>query len=276
MTTPPTSDAAPASPLGTAEPWDLVATAYETDVLPYFTLYARDALARAAVGPGARVADVAAGPGTVSLLAAAAGARVSAIDISPRMVEGLRARAAAAGAADAIDARVGDGEHLPFESAAYDAAFSMFGLMFFPDRVAGMRELRRVLRPGGRAIVSSWVPFEGPFGVLMKTATELVSGLSLGQGKPPLGDPEDFRREMTEAGFATVSIETVVHELESPSFDAFWDSMERSNAPLVLLRNRLAGRWTSLAPKIRERVRQTLGEGPLVIGRGAYFGVGVA
>jgi SAM-dependent methyltransferase len=219
---------------------------------------------------------VAAGPGTLSLLAAAAGARVSAIDISPRMVEGLGARAAAAGVGEAIDARVGDGEHLPFESGAYDAAFSMFGLMFFPDRVAGMRELRRVLRPGGRAVVSSWVPFEGPFGVLMKTASELIPGLPLGQGKPPLGDPEDFRREMTEAGFRAVSIETVVHELESPSFDAFWDSMERSNAPLVLLRHRLAGRWTSLAPKIRERVRQTLGDGPLVIGRGAYFGVGVA
>src|SRR4029077_9096481 len=108
--------------------------------------------------------DVAAGPGTLSLIAAAAGARVSAIDFSERMVDEFRTRAAAAGLAGALDIRVGDGQALPFESAAYDCACSIFGLMFFPDRHAGLREMRRVLRPGGRAIVSSWVPFDGPFG----------------------------------------------------------------------------------------------------------------
>src|SRR3954469_11684124 len=128
------------SVLGTAEPWELVAPAYDAELVPYFTLYARDALARIAPPRGARIADVAAGPGTLSLLAAAGGARVSAIDISPRMVEALRARAAAAGLAAAVDARVGDGQRLPFDSGAYDAAFSMFGLMFFRDRAAGLGE----------------------------------------------------------------------------------------------------------------------------------------
>src|SRR5258708_3280813 len=109
------------SVLGTAEPWELVASAYDAELVPYFTLYARDALARVQLPPGARVADVAAGPGTLSLLAAAAGAQVSAIDISARMVAALRARATAAGLAGAIDAQVGDGQRLPFDSAAYDA-----------------------------------------------------------------------------------------------------------------------------------------------------------
>jgi SAM-dependent methyltransferase len=253
-----------------------VASAYETDVLPYFTLYARDALARAAVGPGARVADVAAGPGTLSLLAAAAGARVSAIDISPRMVEGLGARAAAAGVGKAIVARVGDGEHLPFESGAYDAAFSMFGLMFFPDRIAGMRELARVLRPGRPALIASWVPFDGPFGALMEAAREQLPGLPLGSGgPPPLGTPDEIRREMSAAGFASISVENVVHELTASSFEAFWTVMVRSNAPLVLIRHKVGEeRWQSLGPKIHDRLHQMLGDGPLVIGRGAYFGVG--
>jgi SAM-dependent methyltransferase len=261
--------------LGTAEPWDLVAPAYDAELVPYFTLYSRDALARAELPPSARVADVACGPGTLSLLAAAAGARVSALDVSERMVQALRARAAAAGLTGAISVEVGDGQRLPFESRSYDAAFSMFGLMFFPDRVAGMRELERILRPGRRAIISSWVPFEGPFGALMSATQQVMPGLTFGDGPPPLSNPDAIRGEMTAAGFASVSVETIVHELTVPSFDAFWDSMERTNAPLVLLRHRLGPqRWGAMGPKIRDRVRQVLGEGAVVIGRSAFFGIG--
>jgi SAM-dependent methyltransferase len=265
----------PASPLATAEPWDLVADGYVAEALPYFLAYARDALARVPLASGAKIADVAAGPGTLSLLAAAAGAHVSAIDFSVEMVARLRARAAAEGLTDAIDVTVGDGQRLPFPSHTYDAAFSMFGLMFFPDRLAGLRELARVVRPGCLVLISSWVPFAGPFGILMEAARELLPGLPVGGGKPPLGTPEEIRAEMTAAGFASVSVETVVHELTAPSFDAFWTIMLRTNAPLVLLRHRLGvDRWSTVAPGIEERVRRSVGEGPLVIGRGAYFGVG--
>ena len=263
------------NPLATPEPWDLVAPDYAAEALPYFEVFSRAALRAAALPAGARVVDVAAGPGTLSLLAAAAGARVSAIDISERMLAALRDRAAAAGLAAALDVRQGDAQALPFESGAYDGAFSMFGLMFFPDRLAGLREMRRVLRPGGRAVVSSWVPFDGPFGELLKTAREFIPGLPLG-GKPALADPDEIRGELAAAGFGAVAVETVDHQLSVPSFDAFWDSMERTNAPLVLLKHRLGARWTELAPKIRARVRATLGEGPLVIGRGAYLGIATA
>ena len=267
----------PASPLATAEPWDLVADGYTAEALPHFEVYARAALAAAALPRGAHIVDVAAGPGTLGLLAAADGARVASIDFSEEMTARFRARAQAMGLADSCDIRVGDGQKLPFSSGAFDAAFSLFGLMFFPDRQAGFRELRRVLQPGAPAVVSSWIPFVGPFGALMQVVKELIPGLPLGGGKPPLSDPEDFRREMSEAGFPSVTVETVAHELTAPSFDAFWDSMERTNAPLVLVRHRVGAlRWAELAPRIRERVRAALGEGPLVIGRGAYLGIGRA
>jgi len=266
-----------ANPLATAEPWDLVADGYTAEALPHFEFFARAALAAAALPPGANVADVAAGPGTLSLLAAAAGARVSAIDFSEQMTARFHARAAAMGLAGACDIRTGDGQHLPYPDGAFDGAFSLFGLMFFPDRLAGFRELRRILRPGAPAVVSGWIPFAGPFGALMQVVKELIPGLPLGGGKPPLSDPDDFRREMTEAGFPSVTVETVAHDLTAPSFDAFWDSMERTNAPLVLIRHRAgAARWAELAPRIRERVRAALGDGPLVISRGAYLGIGRA
>jgi len=272
----PSSPSPAPSPLATAEPWDLVAAGYTAEALPYFTRYSRDALARVELPERPRIADVAAGPGTLSLLAAAAGARVSAIDFSERMVEVLRQRAAADELSGAIEVTVADGQRLPFPDQAYDAAFSMFGLMFFPDRIAGLRELARVLRPGRPALISSWVPFEGPFGALMEAAREQLPGLPAGGGgKPPMGDPADIRREMTEAGFTTVTVETVVHDLTAPSFEAFWTTMLRSNAPLVLIRHKVGEeRWQSLAPRIHDRLHQMVGDGPLVIGRGAYFGVG--
>ena len=264
------------SVLATAEPWDLVAVNYAADALPYFEGFSREALRLAALPPRARVVDVAAGPGTLSLLAAAAGATVSAIDLSEKMVGEFRARLAAAGISDAVEVRVGDGQQLPFETAAFDAAFSMFGLMFFPDRAAGLREMKRVLKPGGRAVISSWIPFDGPFGVLFQAASEIIPGLPSG-GDFALADEESIRRELTGAGLADVAVHRVAQELKAPSFDVFWNAMERTNAPLVLIKHRVgAERWQELGPKIRARVAATLGDGPLTLGRGAFVGIGVA
>ena len=270
-----TPSASSPSPLATAEPWNLVADAYTAESLPYFLAYSRDALVSVPLAPGARVADVACGPGTLSLLAAAAGAKVSAIDFSEPMVAKLRTRAEAAGLSGSVEVTVGDGQRLPFPTGAYDAAFSMFGLMFFPDRAAGLRELARVLRPGCPALVSSWVPFSGPFGEVMAAARELLPGLPLGGGSPPLGTPDEIRSEMTGAGFRDVTVETSVHELTAPDFDAFWALILRTNAPLVLLRHRIGpARWSEVAPVIEARVRKSVGAGPVVVGRGAYFGIG--
>jgi SAM-dependent methyltransferase len=264
------------SPLSTAEPWNLVAADYTAEALRHFEVLARAAIGLAALPPAPRVADVAAGPGTVSLQIAAAGGRVSAIDLSEAMLAELRRRAREADVEAAIDVHHGDAQKLPFESAAYDAAFSMFGLMFFPDRHAGLLEMRRVLKPGGRAVVSSWVPFDGPFGELLKSVTEFIPGIPLGQGKQVMSTADEIADEMKAAGFRDVRVEVVPHAIVAPSFDAFWDSMQRTNAPLVLLRHRLGARWDAAAPKIRERVRSTLGDGELTIGRGAFVGLGVA
>jgi ubiquinone/menaquinone biosynthesis C-methylase UbiE len=268
--------AGPPSPLATAEPWDLVAAAYAEDALPYFESFARDALRLAALPDDARIVDVAAGPGTLSLLAAAAGARVSAIDISPGMVDQFRARAATAGLGDAIDVRIGDGQALPFESGAYDGAFSMFGLMFFPDRAAGLREMRRVLSPGAPAVISSWVPFDGPFGAVFEAAAELLPDLPMSQGRFPLSSEDEVRDELTAAGLKNVRVQISSQQLNAASFDAFWQVMERTNAPLALIRRRLGDRWEKVAPKIRDRVHAAVGDGPLVIGRGAFLGIGEA
>ena len=80
------------APLATPLPWDLVSGGYESDIVPMFESYARDALRLSSVTASHAVLDVAAGPGTLALLAAPDVARVEAIDFSPRMVERLERR----------------------------------------------------------------------------------------------------------------------------------------------------------------------------------------
>jgi SAM-dependent methyltransferase len=261
------------SPLAQPEPWTLVADAYAAELEPQFALYARDALARAALPPGSRVVDVATGPGTLALLAAAAGHAVSAIDFSPAMIENFRARLAAPGA-PAIDVRVGDGQALPFADGAFDGAFSMFGLMFFPDRAAGFRELRRVLRPGGRAVIASWAPFVGPFSLVFESLRALLPDVPFAGGKPPLSTVEDVAEEMTAAGFTGVTVHTVAHTLRAPTLAEFWGSAQRTNVQLVLLRRRVGeARWGEVIGGIYDRLRAQLGEGEVAAVGTALLGV---
>ncbi|WP_438029245.1 class I SAM-dependent methyltransferase [Sorangium sp. So ce233] len=264
----------PPSPLATPIAWNMVAADYAVDIVPHFEKYAADALRLADVGPGARVLDVAAGPGTLSLLAARE-ARVTAVDFAPAMVERLRERAARAGLA--VDAQVGDGMALPFEDGSFDAAFSMFGLMFFPDRDRGFRELFRVLRPGGRAVVGSWAPMDRApiLAELFSAIRAELPGLPFGEGKAPLGDPGELRAEMEAAGFRDVSVREVEHPMEAPSTEELWARLRRGNAPLVLLRDKLgAARWDELGQAIFARLLARFGDGPQRLSMVANLGAG--
>jgi SAM-dependent methyltransferase len=220
--------------------------------------------------------DVATGPGTLALLAASAGATVNAIDISPKMVDNLHRRAAELGLVIA-DARIGDGQDLPYVDDTFDGAFSMAGLIFFPDRAAGFRELRRVLRKGRRAVVSSIASIEGPFAQALASLHALLPNLpAVAEGKAPLGDAGEFTREMSSAGFHDVEIHTVTHRVTTPSLAEFWQRTQRSAAPVALLRRDLGQRrWTEVADGVHSQLRETLGDGPVAEIYTLHLGVGV-
>jgi demethylmenaquinone methyltransferase/2-methoxy-6-polyprenyl-1,4-benzoquinol methylase len=119
----------------------------------------------ARVGPGGRALDVACGSGklTAELLRRAGGGFVVGLDFSPRMLE-----VAAARSPGPIYVR-GDGLRLPFAGSSFDAVTVAFGLRNFADPELGLREMARVLRPGGRALVLEFVkPRAGPVGGLYR------------------------------------------------------------------------------------------------------------
>jgi SAM-dependent methyltransferase len=266
------------SPLATPAPWNLLASAYEAETLPTFRSFAEEALRLAAPPVGARLADVACGPGTLALLAASAGFVVDAIDFSPQMIALLEQTARERGMSR-IHARVGDGQALPYPDGTHEGAFSLFGLMFFPDRARGFAELRRILRPGARAVISSWQPME------RSPAISALFG-ALQQALPPDGGPpsqppplvteEACREEMGQA-FDQVVVHPASTQVPFPSAAALWESMQRTAPPVVLARQRLGEEaWAPVANKVGSALARSLGSGPVVLDLHAWLTVGVA
>jgi ubiquinone/menaquinone biosynthesis C-methylase UbiE len=137
--------------------WNRAAASYEA----YWSEQLRPAqdllLALAALRPGERVLDVACGTGLVTFRAAdAVGAHgfVAASDISEDMVRALAEAAAARGVGG--DFRRMDAETLDHPDAAFDAVLCALGLMYVAEPANALREMRRVLRPGGRAAAVVW------------------------------------------------------------------------------------------------------------------------
>jgi ubiquinone/menaquinone biosynthesis C-methylase UbiE len=263
------------SPLTSPLPWNLVSDAYEREVRPMFEPFARAALELSAPPPRSRVVDVACGPGTLSVLAARAGHRVDALDFAPEMLAKLDARVRAE-KLDGITAHLGDGQSLPFEDASFAAGYSMFGLMFFPDRAKGFAELARVLVPGARAVVSSWTPLdEVP---ALKTTFETVMS-ALGQQRPQLpavlSNETDVHAEMS-ASFTDIAVHRVSSTHAEPSARAAWQSLERTLAPIVLMKkNTDPATWAKVDTEVTRALEALLGAGPVHFTMTALLGVGV-
>ena len=117
------------------------------------------------VRAGERVLDVAAGNGNATLAAARRFARVTSTDYVPQLLQKAAARATAEGLQ--IEFQVADAEALPFPDASFDVVLSTFGAMFTPEHARAARELKRVVRSGGRIGMANWTP-EGFIGQLFK------------------------------------------------------------------------------------------------------------
>jgi SAM-dependent methyltransferase len=253
----------------------LVAPGYTDINLPQFELYAADAISLAGLEPHDRVVDVATGPGTLALLAAPKVARVDALDFSAQMLDAFRVRLARNPVPN-VQVVEGDGQALPYADASFDAAFSMFGLIFFPDRARGFAELRRVLTATGRAVISSWQPIaQVPLLItVMDVLRAELPNVPFGDGKGPLSDADDLRAEMSAAGF-DVTVHQFTHEVVAPDFEQFWAGFQRSFAPLVLLKHKLGDEaFSPIAAAIKERLATHIGAAPVQLRMPAWLALG--
>ena len=119
-------------------------------------LWRRHALKEIVDGTPQRILDVACGTGdsTISIARAAAeGTKVTGADISEGMMALVMEKAEKAGVGDRIDLQVADGEALPYEDGTFDRVTCAFGIRNFEHKERGLAEFRRVLRPGGKAVI---------------------------------------------------------------------------------------------------------------------------
>jgi ubiquinone/menaquinone biosynthesis C-methylase UbiE len=132
--------------------WDLAAADYEALWREQLVCAQTRLLACAAPAPGDQVLDVACGTGLIALGAARLAGpqgRVLGTDISDQMVEVARRRAEGQGLSNVTFIRM-DAENLALPDGRFDVALCALGLMYVPDPLRAVREMRRVVRPGGR------------------------------------------------------------------------------------------------------------------------------
>lgn len=206
---------------------------------------------------------------------------VLATDFSPRMLEVLRERMQAAGITNVTVEQM-DGQALSVEDASFDCAACSFALMLFPDRAKGFSELRRALRPTGRAMVSAWAgpdKFEA-FELFLSALKAAFPDMPPPPVPPPvfsLANPADFKREMEDAGFCDVEVGHVSRDFEIAGFESAWKMFTVGAPPVQMLFDRVG-------PEGKERVRDALatviedrfGNGPIRITNVATVGCGAA
>lgn len=258
--------------------WDRSAQGWNDHAAPIGAWLARatDAmLEMAGVGPGARVLDVAAGSGDQTLTIAdrvGPSGFVLATDLSPAIVALAQANAQRVGHSH-VQFQVADGENLGVEPASFDAAVSRLGLMFFPNPLQGLVEMRNALRPGGGVCTMVFAaPERNPcITILMSTAMKHAGlpprdpyqpGGLLSLGKPGLVD-----RLFTQAGLLDVATTSIDALFKMPSVRHYIEFIRSSASPVLQILTRLEpaaadAAWEEIEQRLSAFNTATGWEGP--------------
>jgi len=186
----------------------------------------------ARVGPGARVLDVAAGPGHVSAACAARGAVPTGLDVAHEMVAAARARH------PDLDFRQGDAQCPPLPDGSVDAVVGNFAILHFGRPAQAVAEYARVLAPGGSVALSTW---DGPdrnrmTGAFLEAAREVGApprpGLPDGPPFLLFADDAEFAGLLRAAGLVDVSVRTVAATHRFAGADDLWETMRRGTVRL--------------------------------------------
>ena len=196
---------------------------YERYLVPLlFRPYAAELARRAAALKPRRILETAAGTGvvTAALAEALPDAEIVATDLNQAMLD----VAAARHSSSRVTYRQADALDLPFDEASFDLVACQFGAMFYPDKVKGNLEARRVLRDGGHYLLAIWDAIErNPMSNLtQQTMVEQFPDnppMFMRRGPFSYYEPEWIERDLKAAGFSEVDIDTVTLTSRSGSAD---------------------------------------------------------
>jgi len=186
---------------------------YERYMVPLlFRPYAEEVAKRAAALGPQHILETAAGTGAVTnaLVRALPNADIVATDLNQAMLDVAATRVAS----PKVSFRQADALYLPFEDGTFDLVACQFGVMFYPDKVQGNSEVRRVLRDGGHYLIAIWDAIErNPMSDLtQQTMIEQFPDsppMFMKRGPFSYYEPEWIERDLKAAGFSNISIETV-------------------------------------------------------------------
>ena len=213
---------------------------------------------RAAPKEGDRVLDLGCGTGNAALLAAERGATVTGVDPAERLISVAAAEASDRG----LDASflVGDAADLPLADDSVDVVVSVFGVIFAPDAEQAAAEIDRVTAPGGRAVISAWIP-EGTMFRAVRLMRETIGPLL---DQPPPGRPFAWHeRGALEGLFGPRGFSVTVESHDLPFFAASPEAFvrtEEENHPLAF-RARQAVLEAGLADELRRGMAEIYTEG---------------
>lgn len=237
---------------------------YERYLVPAVTaVWAADLIERAGLQAGQRVLDVACGSGIVTRLAAAqvgGTGRVAGLDINDGMLEMARSLQQDTGAP--IEWHHANVIAMPLPDGAFDVVLCQLGLQFFADRPPALREMHRVLVPGGRLALNVYSPIERN-----PAAHALADGLDrhlaptasvAKRAEHALDDPETVRSLVAGAGFGDLEIHTVAKVVRFPSTRE-WLRIQLAATPLATVVGGLeAGQRMALLEALVSDVGQEL------------------
>jgi ubiquinone/menaquinone biosynthesis C-methylase UbiE len=264
------------------EAWDAIAEGYDRYVAPQEVDLANEGLRLAALRPGERFLDVAAGTGGLSLPAARLGARVLATDWSPAMIERFQARVREEGLPDA-QGRVMDCHALDLPDDSFDVTGSQFGVMLVPDQPRALREMVRVTKPGGRVLLIAYshpteLEFLQRFVAAMKAVAPEFPGIP--DDPPPLefqiADPDVLRQRLIDAGLRDVRVERTAERPCFASGPEMWDWLYYGNPIAEMIVGDLTkDQRETLVQVLGGMLRERAGDsGKAVLDNAVHIGIG--
>ena len=202
--------------------WQLEGSAaelYQRYLVPAITTkWAEDLVNRAQPRAHETILDVACGTGVVARRAAQTRAKVTGLDLNSGMLAVARGVSSEEVPIEWVE---GSALELPFPAGRFDVVLCQLGLQFFPDQGRALREMRRVLKPTGRAALSVYSPIERTPGAhAFVVALDQVLGADasrIKRGEHSFTSPSELETLLEDAGFKTIDVRTVVQMIAFPS-----------------------------------------------------------